>query len=300
MARCIIQVGVLFALIAQAAGDNLLLVQAIWRHGDRSPTTTFPTDVNTEDKWPQGWGQLTTLGMQQHYSLGSRLRTMYGDFISSTYKAEEIYVRSTDIDRTLMSAMSNLAGFYQNGTVDVDFPDTTNVPNWPTLWSPIPVHTVDYATDLIGYPFAECARADQLYEEIQQSPSYLNVSAENQALFDWLTNVTGVTDPVTLDNLWLVYDALTIEKIHNMSLPSWYNDTIYNHTVAANDYADDFLFGIVQPPVCELIKLRGGSLLKAITDRMTAKVTCMRNASSSSDCTALNKLKYYVYSARVL
>jgi lysosomal acid phosphatase len=46
-------------LNSQSVNDELLLVEAVWRHGDRSPTDTFPSDPNREDKWPQGWGQLT-------------------------------------------------------------------------------------------------------------------------------------------------------------------------------------------------------------------------------------------------
>ncbi|VDK18906.1 unnamed protein product [Anisakis simplex] len=45
--------------IGPVSGDNLLLVQPIWRHGDRSPTTTYPKDPNQESAWPLGWGQLT-------------------------------------------------------------------------------------------------------------------------------------------------------------------------------------------------------------------------------------------------
>ncbi|KAK6049926.1 hypothetical protein COOONC_12565 [Cooperia oncophora] len=35
---------------------ELLLVQAIWRHGDRSPTRTFPNDPFQERNWTFGGG----------------------------------------------------------------------------------------------------------------------------------------------------------------------------------------------------------------------------------------------------
>ena len=42
-------------------GDELMLVQTVFRHGDRTPTGTYPTDPYQEDSWPFSWGQLTTV-----------------------------------------------------------------------------------------------------------------------------------------------------------------------------------------------------------------------------------------------
>ena len=85
-----------------AAPDKLVFVQAVWRHGDRSPTETFKNDPNQEDSWDQGWGQLTELGMRQHINLGKKLRARYVDgadggfkLVDGVYKNHEIYVRST-------------------------------------------------------------------------------------------------------------------------------------------------------------------------------------------------------------
>ncbi|XP_067883590.1 lysosomal acid phosphatase-like, partial [Heterodontus francisci] len=95
---------------------------------------TYPTDPYTEKDWPQGFGQLTQVGMRQHYELGQYLRRRYKDFLNSSYDRHQIYVRSTDVDRTLMSAESDLAGLYPPHGHQIFNPDVN--------WQPIPVHTV--------------------------------------------------------------------------------------------------------------------------------------------------------------
>ncbi|KAK6055427.1 hypothetical protein COOONC_07068, partial [Cooperia oncophora] len=47
--------------------DKLHLVQVVWRHGDRAPTMTYPTDVHQEDAWPYGWGELTEVNSSKEF-----------------------------------------------------------------------------------------------------------------------------------------------------------------------------------------------------------------------------------------
>ncbi|KAJ4440008.1 hypothetical protein ANN_08139 [Periplaneta americana] len=111
------------------------LALSIFRHGDRSPVSSYPTDpYNNVSYWPAGWGQLTNAGKQQQYELGQWLRKRYSKFLPEMYNREDIFVRSTDVDRTLMSAESNLAGLYpprqwQKWSANIS-------------WQPIPIHTV--------------------------------------------------------------------------------------------------------------------------------------------------------------
>jgi hypothetical protein len=84
---------------------------------------------------------LTAAGIGQQYRLGKYLRTRYGSILSPTYLSSEINVRSTDYDRTLMSAQSNLIGLYPLSNISTD-----NVPI-----QPIPIHTVSQNQDFVCY-----------------------------------------------------------------------------------------------------------------------------------------------------
>jgi hypothetical protein len=82
---------------------------------------------------------LTIAGIEQQRRLGQYLRSRYGSLLNSTYTANEIVVRSTDFDRTLMSAQSNLIGLYPLYNISSD-----KVPI-----QPIPIHTVPKNQDFV-------------------------------------------------------------------------------------------------------------------------------------------------------
>jgi len=84
-------------------------------------------------------GQLTIAGIEQHHRLGKFIRNRYQSLLSPNYTASEIVVRSTDVDRTLMSAQSNLVGLYP--VID---PPIDKVPI-----QPIPIHTVSIDLDFV-------------------------------------------------------------------------------------------------------------------------------------------------------
>ncbi len=82
---------------------------------------------------------MTIAGIEQQYRLGQYLRTRYGSLLSSNYIANEIVVRSTDYDRTIMSAQSNLIGLYP----------LYNISNRKVPIQPIPIHTVPMNEDFV-------------------------------------------------------------------------------------------------------------------------------------------------------
>lgn len=75
--------------------------------------------------------------MKQLYNLGEYIKLYYQDFLPASYDPKKLYARSTDVDRTLLSASSFLAGLYKPNTDQL----WNNIQNI-SAWLPIPVHTV--------------------------------------------------------------------------------------------------------------------------------------------------------------
>ena len=104
--------------------DNLYFIFLNFRHGARSPL--YLIDNYTDmlgGKWHKK-GELTELGRRQHYEIGLKNRERYSTFISQEYNPKEIKVYTTNFDRSINSAQSQLLGFYNNISYkDYDFFD---------------------------------------------------------------------------------------------------------------------------------------------------------------------------------
>ncbi|KAI6239970.1 Acid phosphatase [Aphelenchoides fujianensis] len=285
--------------------DKLLLVQTVWRHGDRSPIYTFKNDKVKESQWTKGgggYGQLSPHGMEQHLRLGQELRKRYKDFIDARYRSNEIYVRSTDVNRTIISAISNLAGFYTAGVPDEDYPK--NLQGWPGAFVPVPIHTVDHNDDYVTGCSYESKRGVEVFGKLRRAPDYMNVP-----LTDKLNVVTGDESSSTLWNVYNVFDTLFIEKIYKFNWPDGMTDELYKETQDLADLIDDIELGMNISDAegvhfeTEVPKTAGGPLLAALIGHMQAKRTCFekkpedRTAEEAKLCSFYDPLKYYVYSA---
>uniref|UniRef100_A0A8C8RC64 Lysosomal acid phosphatase n=1 Tax=Pelusios castaneus TaxID=367368 RepID=A0A8C8RC64_9SAUR len=276
-APLVLLLGISLALAAAAQARSLRFVTLLYRHGDRSPVRAYPRDPHQESAWPQGFGQLTQVGMLQHWELGQSLRKRYHGFLNATYNRQEIFVRSTDYDRTLMSAETNLAGLYP--------PREQQLFNPNVSWQPIPVHTVpDSGERLLKFPLSPCPRYEQLQKETRQSAEYRNKTKQNLEFLEMVANQTGIQD-VSLESVWNVYDTLFCEQTHNLTLPSWVTPGVMTKLKQLKDFGFEFLFGIYQR--MEKARLQGGVLLAQIRKNLTL----VANAS------APQRLKLLAYSA---
>ncbi|KAM4711071.1 lysosomal acid phosphatase isoform 1-T3 [Anableps anableps] len=250
--------------LASACGQviaerQLIYATVLFRHGDRSPVKAFPTDPYQESAWPQGFGQLSQDGMRQHYELGQYLRTRYKDFLNESYNRHEILVRSTDVDRTLMSAEANLAGLYPPKGQQIFQPSLK--------WQPIPVHTVPQSEEkLLSFPLNDCPRYKQLMNETEQSAEFINVTTAYWDLIELVRSKTGLKK-ANVESVWSVYDTLFCESRHNMSAPGWVTPDVMEKLRFLKDFGIQLIFGVYKQQ--EKSRLQGGLLLGAIVKNLT-------------------------------
>lgn len=153
----------------------------------------------------------------QHFKLGQFFRRRYRKLIGNKYSPNTVYIQSTDFDRTIMSAQSNLAAL---------FPplDEEEIWNEKIKWQPVPVHTVPQRFDHVLFAGKTCPKYKAAYAEyMNKSLEVQRIYAEYSELFSFLTEKSGMNITTITDVYWL-YNTLHIERDHNKSLVNTFRD----------------------------------------------------------------------------
>lgn len=154
------------------------------------------------------------------------------------------------MDRTLMSALSDLSGFYQPVGNDVWNPDIN--------WQPIPVHTVPEHLDEVLAGKKECPVYDYELKKLYKSPEFKAYDRKFKPVYKYLTQYAGkVVD--SFQSVQNVFSCLHIEEINNFTLPAWtkkvYPDAMFE--ISGLSFA-------VKTYTKVLARLKMGPLLKEI------------------------------------
>ncbi|XP_039192004.1 prostatic acid phosphatase [Crotalus tigris] len=263
-----------------ATGRQMKFNVILYRHGDRSPISSFPRNTVGESTWPRGYGQLTKTGTQQAYQLGQWLKDRYKNFLSPSYKPKEIYVRSTDYDRTIMSAQAVLAGLFPPSTEEKWNPNIN--------WQPIPVHTVPISDEkLLKYPNYRCPSFNGLLQQVIQEMKTKNELQKYMALIQKVAYNLGYDIKKLMDfqNMlfWKVYDTLKVQEIHKLCLPRWADKKTMEQMKFLLEYLVNA--GLGRQLKNEKSKLQGGILVKHILEKIINVTKCK------------NRYKMIMYSA---
>ncbi|KAB7501353.1 Testicular acid phosphatase-like protein [Armadillidium nasatum] len=200
--------------------------------------------------------QLTKIGKNMTYQLGLFLRDRYDGFIKNVFDTEEIQVISTDYDRTLMSAECVMAAFYR--------PDDETKFRKDLEWVPTPIHTAPEGDDVLLNVDAACPRISSEVSKLDQIPEIQDFNEKNEELYKFVSEQAGFNETSSLSAL-ITFDAIYIERLYNLTIPKWAVKTYNEMNIVSN-----FFFELLSY-TDELKRLRGGPLLKMITENMTNK-----------------------------
>uniref|UniRef100_A0A672GRU2 Acid phosphatase 6, lysophosphatidic n=1 Tax=Salarias fasciatus TaxID=181472 RepID=A0A672GRU2_SALFA len=268
---------------------ELKLVQVLFRHGARTPLKSIPdvleaqwvptlleppphTHINyvvrdlqggpqppapVEDSYRKNIltggtfpGQLTTLGMQQLYELGKRLRRRYIEddaFLGSTFSPAEVYVRSTNIVRTIESAKCLIAGlFHQKQTETVHILTTTGeseilYPNY---------HGCKLLKLLCSHRWAESSTLPDIAADLQSIQSALGIAAHQRVDFI------------------LIRDDMVARETHGLPCPP----ALDSWREKVEQRAVDMMCHVFQPSKRENLQLSVGPLLHILLNNIEEKV----------------------------
>ncbi|XP_017278150.1 lysophosphatidic acid phosphatase type 6 [Kryptolebias marmoratus] len=268
---------------------ELKLVQVLFRHGARTPLKSIPnvmeaqwvptlleppphTDINymvtdlqggprppapVEDSYRKNIlsggtfpGQLTTLGMQQLYELGQRLRRRYIEdrpFLSSTYSPAEVYVRSTNIVRTIESAKCLVAGLFQQKQKEM-----------------VPILTTEAEAEILYPNYHGCKLLKILCSHRWAESSTLpGIAADLQSIHSAL----GIAAHQHVDFI-LIRDDMVARETHGLPNPpvlnSW-KDKVEQRAV-------DMMYHIFEPSRKENLQLCVGPLLHVLWENIEKKL----------------------------
>ena len=235
----------ILAFLSNLIYSELRFVFEMFRHGARGPWTRL--DKNNLDIFGEEWsgeGELTGVGMRQHYLLGHRNRIKYDGYLSQSYDPREVFIVSTDVNRTIMSAYSQLQGLYPNGTgpalntfqISVAIPPTNDtdflaekeklgVDALPNQMQVLPIHLFDKSAHRFGnHDSINCPSVGPLVEKNKQMQIfrdyYIKFYATWGEKLKTALNVSGEDFFFNYDNVYSICDTFVSDYTegHNLTI----------------------------------------------------------------------------------
>lgn len=265
------------ATIAQP-DTKLKYVTIIFRHGKRAPSIFFKGADPNLALFTAGPGKLLKQGKEDSYQLGKWFHERYGSLLSGYVRDDELYLRSTDKDRTLATAQLFAAGIYSPPKAEEVWNDDLG-----SKWQPVAVHTIPLSIDpfLDVYTLNNCPKYTQFMDILQKTPEGRRYETENKDLGDRVLNKTGQRLDKPRDFIDVI-DILDVAEANHLPFPDWLSKEDVEKMFELRDY---FITKYVKMP--EITQLAGGYLIREIMNRFSDVVN---NKSTDG-------LKAYSYTA---
>ncbi|XP_045521262.1 venom acid phosphatase Acph-1-like [Pieris brassicae] len=202
--------------------NELIMAFVVNRHGERTPDSDELSLSDQQEKIKkltiiEGLEGLTNTGKRRAYQIGKFIRQRYGSqgygLLSNIYLQDEIMLRSTDKERTKMTAQMAMAAVYP--------PDSEQ--QWDDglgkVWQPVPYTAVPLKEDYLRY-YSNCKRFKDLMA-IAKSESLYQEFRPYTELFKLVQTTTGKDfseDPLLFETL---FDLFKSQVSLGLDIPNW-------------------------------------------------------------------------------
>ncbi|CAD5227803.1 unnamed protein product [Bursaphelenchus xylophilus] len=271
-------------------GHKLEYLAALWRHGDRAPSSAFKGDLYNQSYWDNGYGQLTNYGIEQQRQLGEWIFNRYVAelrFLPTHFDGKAIKIQSTYYNRTHESALYNLRGMYGDN-ITYDELDIFSIPG--------------NETDVVGLPDFHCAYANTLSKETLKTKEVSAFVKKHQRV------ISEVGDAISFNAskvvlLWANLDPFVTEKKKGLRLAPQY-EADYKEMREIYVRAIRFTYGLDIAPQngldwrYESVRMNAGGLLTRVYNDLKAKGSCNFLNQHKPSCKedGIKDLKYRVFS----
>ena len=268
-----------FLILKLSSEEKVIFAWQMHRHGARAP---YLGVVNGTDAYREKWTQIEELsgvGKRMLYLLGVNARKRYIDkfsLLNEEYNPQEIYIRSTDVNRTIESIESYLQGLYPPGTgptinitllkeKSIVYPPNTNYSKkfekvikdynlndngaaLPYKMSVQPVHLFykpDHEFQL--YDTNLCKGHKDLYEERKMRDDIIKFGNDLNETFKYLYILENTTNKTFLTDYWTIYkymDGFICDYVDQRNFNYLQENYNFDESEKSKlkDYSEEFLW----------------------------------------------------------
>uniref|UniRef100_A0A915B0C0 acid phosphatase n=2 Tax=Parascaris univalens TaxID=6257 RepID=A0A915B0C0_PARUN len=220
-----------------------IFVYMIWRHGDRAPIINLealPVDLS---EFPNGTGTLTKLGFTQSIDLGERIKRRY--FGHKNLSTQNVFIRSTNISRTIMTAEGVIRG--------LQIPELGVVVDLPM------------EKDTVGNPLFQCPLASEIVAK--WGDEYM-LRANYSDVYETLMREANYSG-----NTYQIMDLIDCMEAHNLKLPQWAKNATLKEAMRNMSWTGlEMQYGIGRFHNDTLMKIRSGSIFRGLIEQLYAKL----------------------------
>ncbi|KAJ1363016.1 hypothetical protein KIN20_022762 [Parelaphostrongylus tenuis] len=228
--------------------EELILVQTVFRHGDRASTEDM-TSAQASAYFYRGKSHLTNKGLDQAHKLGLSLRRRYveNEFLDARYLPSEVEFRSSAAKRCLMTASATASAMF-NRTED----------GHPTA---VAIFTVPKENH---YICAEHLRCPSIIKEMKKIVGLANQSVDLDDILNELyaqeAEILNFTHIVGRSRIQQ-FSPIFYEHRAGLAVPQWFNAEARKEADQLLDLTTEFLAGTGKFHNPRWILTRSGKML---------------------------------------